>query len=96
MPKLSKPVVDTDLRDTIFNDIILQDTVKLDYKKVNDRQYGVILTDKNGVERYCRVGVIVAEEREDMTARQLMQIEIDKYNASQEKKKEKKDGKKDS
>jgi len=87
MAKISKTVVDADLRSRIFDDLLTNpDGFTNDYKKVNDRQYGVILTDKNGVERYCRVGVIVAEEREDMTARQLMQKEIDEYNVKQENK----------
>ena len=60
------------------------------FYKINDRQYGVILTDLNGVERYVRIGAIVAEEREDMTARELMESEVAKYNEAQEKKAEKK------
>ncbi len=88
MPKLTKNVVDADLRARIFDDI-LNGEYCIHYTKVNDRQYGCIMTDKNGVERYCRVGVIVAEEREDMTARELMQSEIDAYNAKQEEKAEK-------
>lgn len=91
MAKISKTVVDADLRARIFNDLNLEERYPEDrqYYKVNDRQYGVILTDKNGVERYCRVGVIVAEEREDMTARELMQSEIDAYNEKQASKAEK-------
>jgi hypothetical protein len=54
-----------------------------DYVKINDRQYGVILEDLNGVKRYVRIGAIVAEEREDMTAEELLQSEIDAYNAKQ-------------
>jgi hypothetical protein len=88
MPKISKTVVDADLRGTIFGDLI-NGEASLTYQKINDRQYGVILTDKNGVERYCRVGVIVAEEREDMTARELMQTEIDAYTEKQAAKAEK-------
>ena len=53
------------------------------FYKINDRQWGIILTDLNGVERYVRIGAIVAEEREDMTARELMQKEISDYNAKQ-------------
>lgn len=96
MAKISKNVVDAELRAQVFYDLILDppteidfDNPREDYVKINDRQYGVILTDKNGVERYCRVGVIVAEEREDMTARELMQSEIDAYNEKQEAKAEK-------
>lgn len=89
MAKISKTIVDADLRNTVFNDLFTNysgDDMEFnghDYQKINDRQYGVILIDKNGVERYCRVGVIVAEEREDITARELMQKEIDEYTAKQ-------------
>ena len=85
MATISKSVVDSDLRTRIFDDLMDYESSysDLEYVKINDRQYGVILTDKNGVERYCRVGVIVAEEREDMTARELMQSEIDAYQTKQ-------------
>lgn len=86
MAKISKTVVDADLRSAIFNALAMDEW---DFVKINDRQYGIILTDKNGIERYCRVGVIVAEEREDMTARELMQAEIDAYNEKQASKAEK-------
>lgn len=91
MAKISKNVVDADLRARIFSHLDIADAYTEDslFYKINDRQYGVILTDKNGVERYCRVGVIVAEEREDMTARELMQAEIDAYNEKQASKAEK-------
>jgi hypothetical protein len=86
--KYTKSVVDADLRATIFNDLI-NGAANLIYQKVNDRQYGCILTDKNGHDRYVRIGAIVAEEREDMSARELMQKEIDEYNAKQAEKAEK-------
>ena len=98
MAKISKNVVDADLRNRIFDwlmgDLIEGNTeyeiaISNSMQKINDRQYGCILTDKNGVERYCRIGVIVAEEREDMTARELMQSEIDAYNEKQASKVEK-------
>ena len=91
MAKISKNVVDADLRNRIFSHLDIANAYTEDslFYKINDRQYGVILTDKNGVERYCRVGVIVAEEREDMTARELMQAEIDAYNEKQANKAEK-------
>ena len=91
MAKISKTIVDADLRNRIFSHLDIANAYTEDslFYKINDRQYGVILTDKNGVERYCRVGVIVAEEREDMTARELMQKEIDEYNAKQTTKAEK-------
>jgi len=87
MAKISKNVVDADLRARIFDDLIGNySNIDFNYEKVNDRQYGTILVDKNGVERYCRVGVIVAEEREDMTARELMAKEIADYTTKQAKK----------
>lgn len=86
--KYTKTIVDADLRATIFNDLI-NGAANLTYQKVNDRQYGVILTDKNGHERYVRLGAIVAEEREDMTARELMESEIKAYEDKQAEKAEK-------
>lgn len=92
MPKYTKNIVDADLRGTVFNDLFTNysgDDMEFNghnYQKINDRQYGVILTDKNGVERYCRVGVIVAEERDTETARELMAREIAAYKEQQEKK----------
>lgn len=85
MATISKSVVDSELRTRIF-DNLFNDGEAVEYRKVNDRQYGAILTDKNGVERYVRLGVIVAEEREDMTARELMQSEIDAYQTKQSEK----------
>ena len=87
MAKVTKAQVDKDLRDRVFNDIF--DTTTLDYAKINDRQYGVLLTDLNGNQRYVRIGAIVAEERDDMTAEELMQSEIDAYTAKQNDKAEK-------
>lgn len=90
MAKISKNVVDADLRAQVFDDLLFDNENPIfNYVKINDRQYGVIITDKSGVERYCRVGVIVAEEREDMAARELMQSEIDAYNEKQASKAEK-------
>ena len=86
MAKISKNIVDADLRARTFEELDIENG---NFVKVNDRQYGILWTDANGVERYCRVGVIVAEEREDMTARELMQSEIDAYNAKQAEKAEK-------
>ena len=86
MANVSKNLVDANLRSIVFAELDIENG---NFIKINDRQYGIILTDKNGAERYCRVGVIVAEEREDMTARELMQKEIDEYNEKQAKKAEK-------
>ena len=89
MPKVSKNVVDKHLRDMVFADLIETNETAYDFKRINDRQYGIILTDDNGEQRYVRIGAIVAELREDMTAEELMQSEIDAYNAKQEEKAEK-------
>lgn len=91
MAKVTKNIVDKDLRDKIFEDLITQpgEYTEYEYHKINDRQYGVILTDLNGETRYVRIGAIVAELREDMTAEELMQSEIDAYNAKQDAKAEK-------
>jgi DNA-directed RNA polymerase delta subunit len=85
MAKVTKNIVDKDLREKVFEDLMdfTSGGSDYDYTKINDRQYGVLITDLNGVQRYCRIGVIVAEEREDMTAEELMQSEIAAYNAKQ-------------
>ena len=88
MAKISKTVVDKQLREAVFEQIFTNEIQN--FTKINDRQMGVILTDLNGVKRYVRIGAIVAEEREDMTAEELMQSEIDKYNESVAKQEEKK------
>lgn len=77
MAKVTKNIVDKALRDEIFRCIMNGECD--DFVKVNDRQYGVLLTDLNGVQRYVRIGAIVAEERDDMTAEELMQSEINAY-----------------
>ena len=82
MPKITKSMVENDLRTRVFDDC-LNEGNELEWCRINDRQFGVILTDLNGVERYVRLGAIVAELREDVTARELMKKEIDEYNAKQ-------------
>ena len=92
MAKVSKAEVDKKLRDFVF-DTLFNTTVEaetgVEFTKINDRQYGIILTDANGEQRYVRIGAIVAEEREDMTAEELMQAEINAYEAKQAEKAEK-------
>lgn len=86
MAKISTTVVNADLRTKVFDDIFTNfsgDDFSYEYKKINDHQYGVLLTDLNGVERYVRIGAIVAEERTDATASELMQREIDAYKTAQ-------------
>ena len=90
MAQVSKTIVDKDLRDAVFNGLLEGDEIFMaKLHKINDRQMGVILTDLNGNTRYVRIGAIVAELREDMTAEELMQSEIDAYTAKQDAKAEK-------
>ena len=89
MAKISKAIIDKALRDGVFHDIFENDCGMFEYVKINDRQYGALLTDMNGHERYVRIGVIVAEERDDMTARELMKAEQTAYQNAQEQKAEK-------
>ena len=98
MAKISKAQIDKFLRNTIFGALfgIVGDGVidkvekeTFTFHRINDRQWGTIVTDANGEHRYVRVGVIVAEQRDDMTAEELMQSEIDAYAEKQEAKAEK-------
>lgn len=95
MAKVSKAQVDKELRERVFG--LLFSTGNSDgdaqlaymFPKINDRQYGIILTDANGEQRYVRIGAIVAELREDMTAEELMASEIEEYEMKQKAKVEK-------
>lgn len=89
MAKVAKTIVDKTLRDTVFSDLFTDELKEDGYTKINDRQWGVLIQDLNGVQRYVRIGAIVAEEREDMTAEELMQSEIDAYEEKQAIKEEK-------
>lgn len=80
--KYTRPVVDSDLRTRTFEELDIEGG---NFVKINERQYGIILTDKNGVDRLVRVGAIVAEEREDMTARELLAKEQAEYAEKQAK-----------
>ena len=84
--KQSKAVVDSAIRSSVFSTLNIADMEG--FVKINDRQFGCIVEDINGVKRYARIGVIVAEERDDITAEELMQTEIDDYNDKQAKKAE--------
>lgn len=86
MAKISKASIDSAIRATIFDELGLP--TNENYHKINERQYGTLMTDENGVERYARIAIIVAEEREDMTAVELMNAEIAAYEATQAKKAE--------
>ena len=87
MAQISKTALDSHIRAVVF-DMMNVKSIE-GFQKINDRQWGILVIDDEGNERYARVGVIVAEEREDMTARELMQSEIDAYNAKQAEKAEK-------
>ena len=89
---MTKAMIDAQLRSRVFDWMFDEEKeieISNSIQKINDRQYGCILTDENGDERYCRVGVIVAEQREDMTARELMESEIAAYQTKQAEKAEK-------
>jgi len=87
MAKISKAVVDSNLRKVVFDALNIANIEG--FHKVNDRQFGCIIEDVNGERRYVRIGAIVAEQREDMTADDLMAAEIADYEAKQAKKAEK-------
>lgn len=87
MAKMTKTQVDKELRDRVFQ-ILTEGDFDL-FQKINDRQYGILLVDANGDQRYVRIGAIVAELRDDVTAEELMQNEIDAYNNKQAEKAEK-------
>jgi topoisomerase IA-like protein len=98
MAKITKTENDRFLRENVFatlmNFIPYDGTTEAEvgcypFKRINDRQWGIILTDKNGDHRYIRIGAIVAELRDDMTAEELMQSEIDAYEQKQADKAEK-------
>ena len=84
--KISKAIVDSNIRTAIFNALNVASIEG--FHKINDRQYGCIVEDINGERRYVRIGAIVAEQREDCTADELMAAEIADYNAKQAKKAE--------
>lgn len=87
MATISKAIVDSNIRATIFSTLNIAELEG--FHKINDRQYGCIVEDVNGDRRYVRVGVIVAEQREDMTADELMASEIADYESKQAAKAEK-------
>lgn len=84
--KISKALVDANLRTVVFNAIGIANIKG--FHKINDRQFGCIVEDMNGDRRYIRVGCIVAEQREDVTADELMASEIADYEGKQAKKAE--------
>lgn len=89
MAKVSKTLVDKELRERMFETLFSDPLLAKLFTKINDRQYGIIVEDMNGEKRYVRIGAIVAELRDDMTAEELMQSEVDTYNQKQADKAEK-------
>lgn len=98
MAKITKTENDKIIRTTVFNTlfdycgagaITEKEIDGFTFHKINDRQWGLIVVDANGDHRYVRIGAIVAELRDDMTAEELMQSEIDAYNQKQADKAEK-------
>ena len=85
--KTSRATTDSAIRSYIFDTLGIANIEG--FQKVNDRQYGIIIKDANDNDRYVRVGVIVAEEREDVTAQELMASEVNAYQAKQAEKAEK-------
>ena len=84
MAKMTKTQCDKSLRDSVFTMLFDNGaTLPAMFHKINDRQYGIIMVDPNGDQRYVRIGAIVAEMREDMTAEELMQSEIEAYELKQ-------------
>lgn len=92
MAKVTKAQVDQALRNQVFEFLFEEGAAAMasaTFVKVNDRQYGIILTDLNGEERYVRLGAVVAELREEITAQELMALEIEEYEMKQAAKAEK-------
>lgn len=85
MATISKAIIDSDLRTQAFSKLDMSD-----FSKVNDQTYGIILTDQNGVERYVRLRTVVAEIKDDMSAREYMESEVAAYEAKVRAKEEKK------
>ena len=82
MAKMTKAMVDKGLRESVFDMLMCDKNPFAElFLKINDRQYGIIMVDANGERRYVRIGAIVAELREDMTADELMASECEAYNA---------------
>ena len=84
MAKISKAIVDSNLRKVVFDALNIANIEG--FHKVNDRQFGCIIEDVNDERRYVRIGAIVAEQREDVTADELMASEIADYEDKQAKK----------
>lgn len=88
MAKYTKATVDSMIRNEIFSTLKIADLPG--FQKINERQFGTLVTDVNGVQRYARVAVIVAEEKDDVTAADVMNGEITAYQMKQQAKADRK------
>lgn len=90
MAKMTKTQIDKAVREAVFEMLFAQNPFVECFHKINDRQYGcIIVAPPDGTHRYVRIPAIVAELREDMTAEELMESEIEAYNQKQADKVEK-------
>lgn len=83
MATVSKAIIDSTLRNKTFD--LLGISQNEHFQKVNDQTYGTIITDENGIQRYVRVKVVIAEVREDMTAEEYQASEQEAYTEKMEK-----------
>ena len=88
MPQMSKTAVDKELRTRILDSIYNAED-NLDFHRINERQLGLLLTDLNDHVRYVRISVIVAEERDEISAEELKALECETFNQKQAEKAEK-------
>ena len=88
MPKISKTAIDKELRTRVL-DSIYNAKDDLDFHVINERQLGLLLSDMNDHVRYVRVNVVIAEERDDISAEELMAMECEAYTQKQAEKAEK-------
>ena len=90
MAKMTKTQIDKAVREAVFDMLFAQNPFVNCFHKINDRQYGcIIVAPPDGTHRYVRIPAIVAELREDMTAEELMESEIEAFNQKQADKAEK-------
>lgn len=88
MAKLTKTAIDKELRTRVL-DSIYNAKDDLDFHKVNERQLGLLLSDVNDHVRYVRINVVIAEERDDVSAEELMAMECEAFSTKQAEKAEK-------
>lgn len=77
--KHTTTVLNADLRARVFEALNIDNLP--DFIKINNCRYGIIMTDIDGNERYVQVNIKATKFDEDVTARELMQKELDDYAA---------------